>query len=130
MSRVLIDTQALIWLAENAPELSARAVDLVDDPSTIRLASVASLWEMAIKIQLGKLTVKVGTLHRFVSLLRSNQVDVLPVMAEDAIAVGDLPIGVHKDPFDRLIAVQCLRNDLTLVSSDKTFNTYGVRRIW
>ena len=47
--RVLIDTQALIWFAESAPTLSANAVALVDDPTTVRLASAASIWELAIK---------------------------------------------------------------------------------
>ncbi|MDB5324824.1 MAG: domain nuclease, partial [Phycisphaerales bacterium] len=46
------------------------------------------------------------------------------------ISVGDLPASEHKDPFDRLIAAQCLRLDLTLVSSDTAFDLYGVRRVW
>ncbi len=58
MNRVLIDTQALIWFAENSPILSARAISIVDDPATQRLASVASIWEMAIKIRLLKLSLK------------------------------------------------------------------------
>jgi PIN domain nuclease of toxin-antitoxin system len=128
--RVLIDTQALIWFAENAPALSARAVVLVDNPATVRLASVASIWEMAIKISIGKLTLKTGTLAEFVEMLRANEIEMLPVLAEDALRVGQLPIEQHKDPFDRLIAAQCLRQDLTLVSIDRAFDDYGVDRVW
>lgn len=130
MNRVLIDTQALIWFAEDASALSARAVAVVDDPATARLASAAGVWEMAIKIALGKLTLKAGTLREFVDELKANEVDVLPVSAEDAMAVADLPAGEHKDPFDRLIAAQCLRHELTLVSVDAAFDAYGVRRVW
>lgn len=103
---------------------------LIDDPSLIQLASVASLWEMAIKIPLGKLTLKSGTLRDFAALLKANDIEVLGVSADDAMGVGDLPVGQHKDPFDRLIAAQCLRGDLTLVSIDAAFDAYGVRRVW
>ena len=130
MTRVLIDTQALIWFAEDASNLSRKAVTLVDDPATERLASAASLWEMAIKVALGKLTLKAGTLRRFVDLLDANDVRVLPVVADDAITVAGLPAGPHKDPFDRPIAAQCLRLNLTLVSVDAAFDAYGVRRVW
>jgi PIN domain nuclease of toxin-antitoxin system len=130
MSRVLIDTQALVWFAKVASVLSKRALSLVDDPVTVRLASAASIWEMAIKIQLGKLTLKSGSLVQFVTLLNANQIEVLSVSAEDAIGVADLPLVEHKDPFDRLIAAQCLRYDLTLVSIDEAFDAYGVRRVW
>jgi PIN domain nuclease of toxin-antitoxin system len=128
--RVLIDTQALIWFAENAPLLSASAVALVDDPETVRLASVASIWEMAIKISIGKLILKTGTLAQFVEMLGANEIDVLPVLAEDALRVAELPIEQHKDPFDRLIAAQCLRQNLRLVSIDAAFDDYGVDRVW
>jgi PIN domain nuclease of toxin-antitoxin system len=128
--RVLIDTQALIWFAENAAALSASAVALVDDPATVRLASVASVWEMAIKISIGKLILKSGTLAEFVEMLRANEIDLLPVLAEDALRVSELRIEQHKDPFDRLIAAQCLRQKLTLVSIDTAFDEYGVNRVW
>lgn len=130
MTRVLIDTQALIWFAENSPNLSQRAVTLVDDSQTARLASVASLWEMAIKIGLGKLSLLSGNLPQFISILQANQIELLPITWEDAPAVADLPQLAHKDPFDRLIAAQCLRLDLTLVSVDEAFDDYGVRRVW
>ena len=131
MARVLIDTQPLIWFAENNPALSARAITLVDDPTTVRLASAASLWEMSIKVAIGKLAVRAGTVRQFAGLLRSNDIGVLPVTGDDAVAVAELPAVVgHQDPFEWLIAAQCRRRDLTLVSSDAAFDAYGVRRVW
>jgi PIN domain nuclease of toxin-antitoxin system len=85
---------------------------------------------MAIKMPLGKLTLQSGTLQQFALMLKSNGVEVLAVSAEDAMGVADLQLGEHKDPFDRLIAAQCLRHDLTLVSIDTAFDAYGVRRVW
>jgi len=130
MSQVLIDTQALIWFAENDVSISKRALSLVDDPATARLTSVACLWEMAIKIGIKKLTLKSGRLPQFISTLKANQIDIIPVTLDDALAVADLPQLAHKDPFDRLIAARCLRQDLTLVSIDEAFDSYGVKRIW
>ena len=72
MSRVLIDTQALIWFAQDASVLSQRARLVVDDPLTVRLASVASIWEMAIKIPLGKLTLKSGSLPPCLKPIKLN----------------------------------------------------------
>ena len=73
MSRVLIDTQALIWFAQDASALSPRAVTVVDDPATVRLASVASIWEMAIKLSIGKLTLVSGTLDDFVGRFKGER---------------------------------------------------------
>jgi PIN domain nuclease of toxin-antitoxin system len=130
MSDVLVDTQALIWFAEGSDRLSAPSRARLDDLSVTQFASAASIWEMAIKLRLGKLTLTSGTLPEFVTLLKANQFQLLSVSAEDAMGVVDLPTSEHKDPFDRLIAAQCLRYDLTLVSIDDAFDAYGVRRIW
>lgn len=130
MSRALIDTQALIWYAEGSASLSTQARAWIDELSSAQFTSAASLWEMAIKLSLGKLTLQSGTLRQFVAMLKDNGIEVLAVSADDAIGVADLPTGEHKVPFDRLIAAQCLRHDLTLVSVDKAFDVYGVRRVW
>jgi len=130
VNRVLADTQALIWFADGSSALSAKARSILDDPALIQVASAASLWEMAIKVSLGKLILKSGTLREFSALLKANDIEVLAVSAEDAMGVADLPSGEHKDPFDRLIAAQCLRHDPTLVSIDTEFDAYGVRRVW
>src|SRR5688572_24807380 len=108
MSDVLVDTQALVWFADGSTKLSGPARERIDDLSIVQFASAASIWEMAIKIPLGKLTLKSGDLPQFVTLLKANQIELLPVSVEDAMSVVDLPSSEHKDPFDRLIAAQCL----------------------
>jgi PIN domain nuclease of toxin-antitoxin system len=130
MNDVLVDTQALIWFADGSVKLSSLAKSRIEDTSVRQLVSAASIWEMAIKISLGRLTLRAGSLSDFLDLLRANRFDVLPVSAEDAAGVVNLPVGEHKDPFDRLIATQCLQHDLTLVSIDAAFDAYGVRRVW
>ncbi len=130
MTSMLIDTQALIWFVQDDPKHSNRALALVDDHSTRRLFSVASVWEIGIKIAIGKLQLKQGTLDDFLGIIKENDVELLPVLAPEAVDVATFPMGRHQDPFDRLIAAQCLRYDLTLVSVDEQFDAYGVRRIW
>jgi PIN domain nuclease of toxin-antitoxin system len=130
MNDLLVDTQALIWFADGSQKLSVTARARVEDLVVRRFVSAATIWEMAIKIPLGKLTLRAGTLSGFVQMLKSNGFDLLPITADDAVAVSDLPAGTHKDPFDRLIAAQCLRLDLTLITVDAAFDTYGVRRVW
>jgi PIN domain nuclease of toxin-antitoxin system len=130
MTSVLIDTQALIWFIQDDPKLSTRALALVDERSTRRLFSVASVWEMAIKIAIGKLPLRQGSMEDFLRVIHENEVELLPVLAPEAADVAKLPMGRHQDPFDRLIAAQCLRYNLPLISVDEQFDPYGVRRIW
>jgi len=131
VSHVLIDTQALIWFANGSQALSKKARLAIDDSSILQFASAASFWEMAIKIPLGKLSLEAGTLREFTILLTANEIEVLGVTTDDAVGVADLPIfDDHKDPFDRLIAAQCLRHNLTIVSKDASFDRYGVKPIW
>jgi len=130
MTDVLIDTQAMIWFTEDDPRLSERAVALAEDRAARRLFSAASVWEMAIKVAIGKLDLRYGTIEGFLRVLSECQVEILPVLAPEAGDVASLPLGRHQDPFDRLIAAQCLRYDLTLLSVDAQFDAYGVRRVW
>lgn len=134
--RVLIDTQAIIWYAQSDPALEPNCRAIIDEPSTICFVSLATVWEMGIKLAIGKLDLRTGTtgsaaLRQFVDLLPINDISLLPITTDDTLAVADLPVfKEHKDPFDRLIITQCLRHDLTLISSDDKFDRYGVTRIW
>lgn len=122
MNRVLIDTQALIWFAEGSAALSAKARAAIDDPSLIQLVSVASLWEMGIKTAQGKLTLTSGSLRQLPAMLKSNDIEVLPILGDEAIDVASLPrLEQHKDPFDRLIAAP-----MPAVRSDARVDRHGV----
>jgi len=130
MKRVLIDTHAIIWHYQASPQLSGRAAEAIFDPSSKPQVSVASIWEMAIKVRLGKLELHAESLDQFVADLHRDDILLLPVLAPEACDVATLPIDDHRDPFDRLIAAQCLRYGLRLVSSDAAFDRYGVERVW
>jgi PIN domain nuclease of toxin-antitoxin system len=124
---VLLDTQAFLWWIADHPKLSRRARSAIADEHCF--LSIASCWEMAIKISLGKLDVPQPLARFLQEQLEINGFAVLPVCLEHVAAVADLPFH-HRDPFDRLLAAQALDEELPVVSSDRVFRAYGVKRVW
>ena len=124
---VLLDTHAFLWWVTDAPRLSARARRTITGASS--LLSIASCWEMAIKASLGHLDVP-RPFDRFLQQqLELNGFHLLPLSLEHVSAVAALPFH-HRDPFDRVIAAQAPHEDIALVTRDRVFADYGVKRIW
>lgn len=127
--KLLLDTHALLWFLAGSAELGTRARRSIEDLRNERLVSVASLWEMAIKISLGRLSFPTTDTGAVVGLLRSNRMEMLPVEAAHALGVAQLPRH-HRDPFDRLLIAQAILEGAAIVSRDEQFAAYNVRRIW
>lgn len=124
---LLLDTQAFLWWVTDDPKLSRKARRAIADQQC--LLSTVSCWEMSIKVSLGKLDMP-RPVDRFLQeQLEVNGFSLLPVSLEHAAVVADLPFH-HRDPFDRLLAAQALREELAIVSSDPIFKRYGVKRVW
>ncbi|MCB9663251.1 MAG: type II toxin-antitoxin system VapC family toxin [Alphaproteobacteria bacterium] len=125
----LFDTHALLWALADDARLGPEAREVFLDDRAPVLVSAASIWEMSIKVGLGKL--KLGRpLPRIVGQdLDALGIPVLPVEARHALGVEALPPH-HRDPFDRLLAATALVDQLVLVSSDPVFPAYGVRVTW
>jgi PIN domain nuclease of toxin-antitoxin system len=127
--RLLLDTHAFLWWVDDAPELSVKAREAIADPSNECLLSLASCWEMAIKVSLGKLRLA-GTVERFIpEQLAVNRFGTLDIGFRHVARVANLPFH-HRDPFDRLLAAQAEEDRLLIVSADRIFEQYGVKRIW
>jgi PIN domain nuclease of toxin-antitoxin system len=127
--RLLLDSHAFLWWVADAPELTRAARRAIADSKNECLLSIASGWEMAIKIGLGKLELS-GKLERFLpEQMTSNGIRELPIEMRHATRVARLPF-YHRDPFNRLLAAQALEEDLAIVSMDPVFKRYGVTRIW
>jgi PIN domain nuclease of toxin-antitoxin system len=124
----LLDTHAFLWLMDDPDLLSDTARARIDAAPTEVLLSATSLWEIAIKRSLGKLELPVSS-ARLLELARDSGTPVLPIEAEHAIHVEQLPLH-HRDPFDRLLAAQALVEGLPIISRDAAFDLYGVVRIW
>lgn len=127
--KVLFDTHTFIWWDSQPNKLSQTALALLQDRSNILLLSVSSIWEMQIKLQLGKLTLNGILLEIIENQQETNQIEVLPVKLAHVIALDSLPL-VHKDPFDRLLVAQANLENATLVSCDPIFARYPVNVIW
>lgn len=127
--RLLLDTHALLWFLAGDEKLGGAARALVEDEENEVLVSAASLWEIAIKVSLGKLRMSGPFEEAFPSQLDSNEIRVLPILPRHLQRVVGLPFH-HRDPFDRLLAAQAAADDLSLVSRDPVFDAYGVRRVW
>lgn len=125
MSRLLVDTQAVLWWLGDDPALPSAARDVIADPTNEPLVSAASLWEIAIKRSLGKLTVPDDLPQTIVG----EGFGWLPVSERHAWRVRDLPLR-HRDPFDRLLVAQALSEALPVVTGDRRFGEYGVDVRW
>jgi PIN domain nuclease of toxin-antitoxin system len=127
--RLLLDTHAFLWFINDSPELSAKVRSFMEDSSSDLLLSHASVWEMAIKISLGKLNTPQPFDEFIDGQLQANQITLLHLSVQQIARLITLPFH-HHDPFDRLLAVQALNEDLPLISRDSIFDTYGVQRLW
>lgn len=127
MSRqFLVDTHAVLWWLDDDRRLPAAARSLIADPANVIAVSAASLWEIAIKSSLNKLDAP----SNLPQLISREGFAALAVEHEHAWACSELPLRSHKDPFDRMLAAQALREGFDVVSADASFEEYGIRRHW
>lgn len=127
--KLLLDTHAFLWFLEDDARLSASARTLIADGDNDIYLSIGSLWEMAIKISLGKLSISQPFESFIPEQLAINRIDLLHIAVEHAARLTALPFH-HRDPFDRLLIAQALTTDMPIVGADVAFDAYGVRRLW
>lgn len=126
MSTWLVDTHALLWFLEDSTRLSATAKETMESGRSTLLVSAASLWEVAIKANLGKLHAP----DDLPTIIRDQGFQELPITGEHAWAVRDLPLSSHKDPFDRFLVAQARVERLPVISSDALLDEYDITRHW
>lgn len=124
--RFLLDTHILLWRLLGSDRLPDAAITLMDEDANYLCASVASVWEVAIKWSLRKEAAGDMPLSgtAFAAALEEAGVPLLPIAADHATAVGDLP-PIHRDPFDRLLIATARREGLVLLTSDARLAEYG-----
>ena len=121
---ILLDTHVLIWALENNPTLSKAAVDCIVDGSNMVFVSAASVWEINIKMTMGKLEAPDNLLEE----IRLHRFTPLPMTLEHAQLAGRLP-DIHKDPFDRMLVAQAMIEKLTLATRDKFIDEYKIKTV-
>ncbi len=126
---LLLDTQALLWFVLDDTRLSNEARERITLTDTPVLVSSASLWEIAIKISLGKYELSKPFGEFWNDQFNINKFTLLPITVSHAAQVVELPFH-HRDPFDRLIIAQALVEGVSVAGNDAVFDKYGVERIW
>ena len=127
--KLLLDTHAFIWWDSNPDKLSPRALTLCQDRRNTLIVSVASLWEMQIKAQLGKLKLNIPMAELIEKQKETNAIKVLTISLEHILELGNLPT-IHNDPFDRLLIAQARVEDAMIVSTDSILAQYPVTVVW
>jgi PIN domain nuclease of toxin-antitoxin system len=127
--KVLFDTHAFLWWADEPDRLSTKALEILQDKRNGLILSLASVWELQIKVQLGKLELKMPLADLIVSQQQKNRVRLLPVKLPHIVALATLP-SYHRDPFDRILIAQARTESITLISHDAEIAQYPVQVIW
>ena len=129
MGEFLLDTHTLLWWLNDDPALSRPAANAIGDPANTIYVSAASIWEIATKVRIGKLTDNSQIVARMPSLLQAEKFTGLPIGLEHARMAGSMA-GQHRDPFDRMLAAQASLDGLTLISNDRAFDGFDIDRLW
>lgn len=122
--RILIDTHILIWHLEDDSQLSLARSEIISDTDNSIFISVASLWEIAIKSSLGKLSLA-KSIEDILAEINQSSSSIRPIEPGHTIQVSKLPFH-HRDPFDRMIIAQAMVENIQLMSADNGFFVYGV----
>lgn len=130
--KLLLDTHALIWFADNDAKLGSVALAVITDPANDLYLSMASVWEAAIKSGIGKLSLSPNYRDYLSQAVSNYGVTVLDITFEDCALYESLPFPdpQHRDPYDRMIVVHALQKSMTIVSADDKLDGYGVPRLW
>ena len=124
----LLDTHALIWYFEDSPDIPENVKMIIDNNTTKKFISTASLWEIAIKMSIGKLTMGLR-FDEVLTEVENSDLLVLQVENKYLNKVFELPF-LHKDPFDRLIIATALTENMTIITIDENIQKYNVSWLW
>jgi PIN domain nuclease of toxin-antitoxin system len=127
--KFLLDTHTFIWADLSPEKLSLKCQSLLLDPDNTLILSLASVWEMQIKYQLGKLNLRLPLPDLIREQQEINSIQILEIELDHIWALDRLE-NHHKDPFDRLLIAQAIVENISIVSNDGLFDRYPIERIW
>ena len=127
--KLLLDTHAFIWFIDGTGQLSQVACNLIGDSRNEKYISIASAWEVAIKVSKGKLTLASPVEQLFPQQIQSNGFYLLGIEWAHLKHVRELPWH-HRDPFDRMLIAQAIVEQMVIVSADAAFDAYSITRLW
>ena len=126
----LLDTSSFLWFVHDDRRLSASAADIIENSGNEIYLSIASIWEIAIKVNLRRGLVLRWRFPEFIDhQLNTNRFELLEIKVAHLKLVSDLPLH-HRDPFDRLLIAQSQVENIPVISSDAAFDSYEIQRVW
>lgn len=126
--KCLLDTHTTLWFFDNVEKLSKKVYNAILDPKNEKYVSIASVWELAIKISIGKLTFE-GGVDNFIYTIEDNGFELFPLKADHVSQVAKLPF-IHRDPFDRILVSTAMCEEMSLLTSDANIQKYDVSWVW
>ena len=126
---ILLDSHTLIWSSQNSPQLSSSAIKILEDRNNLLFLSLVSVWEIQIKVQLGKLNLDISLAEIVKDQTKINDVQILPLKLSHIWTLDTLPY-YHKNPFDRLLISQAITENLIILGIDSVFDSSPVQKIW
>ena len=126
--RLLLDTSALIWWANNSPSLTPAARDAIKTAEAVFVSAITAM-ELSTKLRIGKLPQAQLLVDQFDIRCADEGFDLLPLSHRHGLYAGSIK-AEPRDPFDRMLAAQAILEGLVLVSSDTAFDALGARRLW
>ena len=126
--QLLLDTHTFIWFINGDNQLPEKVKDSITDSENECFLSIASIWEIAIKMSLGKLELQ-SEFDKITYFLLDNDIEILPIKFEHLQTLLKLEY-YHRDPFDRIIISQGIADNLTVLSRDEVFDKYPIELIW
>ncbi len=130
----LLDTHSLLWYMKGEPNLSPKALEIIEEETNIIHVSTISFWEIAIKSVIGKLHVDEDDLKRIQIQCEYSEFNILNVEPQNTLSYLSLPLKPkHRDPFDRMLIATAIQNGWKLLSCDDTFDQYkedGLKVLW
>jgi PIN domain nuclease of toxin-antitoxin system len=126
---LLLDTHTFLWFIAGSDRISAKARNLIENEENQSFVSMATVWEMAIKVSIGKLELGEPFKTFIPNQLQMNGFRLLPIDFDHVASVASLEFH-HRDPFDRLLAAQSINQQVPIVSADRIFDANNVERLW
>jgi PIN domain nuclease of toxin-antitoxin system len=127
--RILVDTHTFLWALQNDRRLSAKARQILCSDEHELVFSLVSLWEIAVKIKIGKLNAVGSSVGYIREEMKAYGMELLPVRYEHILQMEQLPL-YHSDPFDRLLIAQAIAEFMPILTHDSEFPRYPVKLIW
>jgi PIN domain nuclease of toxin-antitoxin system len=127
--RFLLDTHAFIWWSSEPEKLSKKVLAAFEESENELTLSVASIWEMQIKVQLGKLDITDPLKDLIAIHQKEKDLQILPIFLNHVLTLENLPVH-HRDPFDRILIAQASAERLVIVTKDQIFKEYTVQLFW